>query len=375
MRVPVLPLDVDYATFERTFKRTRAVLLRPRRRCGTRAHRASALAAVGSRFAISHQLLRKHMPALESTFTSETVETAGGAAPPREGSGRSKKRARQASSSSSSSSTGATARAAPSSASSLLGGAVPPGGSWYCSFVISQRPELVDALAAAVDPAVPPCFVPGRVALERALWFFVGRNSCDAPLLGRPPHTDAVTHDGTVHVQLEGRKVWRVRPTEEWLGEATAMGKRVRSASEREIEVVCEAGDLFCLSTRDWWHATHLPPQGGSLSVSMAREFNLLVSGVGGAGEGEGEGAAAAARRDDDGAPTSFINVDGLVGAASRHQAAQRCVPHPPHLDCLMGAASRHQANCRRQPLPPITPPGLTLPLHSLSHDTPTLAL
>ena len=186
------------------------------------------------------------------------------------------------------------------------------------------------------------------MAQESALWFFVGRNSGDDALPGRPPHTDEVKHDGTYHRQLSGCKEWRVRPTEELLARgrrsmaSTSRGrsrKRSRAAAAEEEEgaeeddegsgewriVRCEAGDVLAISTRDWWHSTSLPPQAG-VSVSVAREWNVRGATRPRRTRASGRSAAAALEGDgeaDDGRATSFTNVDGLFATRA---IARGCV-------------------------------------------------
>lgn len=134
-------------------------------------------------------------------------------------------------------------------------------------------------------------------------------------VLGRPEHTDAVPHDGTWHYQLEGSKEWRLRPTDELLarlGGATKHGggKQRRASHKKPAAavqtVLCEPGDLLVVSTREWWHATRLPPQAAPnhLSISYARDFVL--------GAGTTKPVA-----DADAALDSMSNVDGLFARSS----------------------------------------------------------
>ena len=215
----------------------------------------------------------------------------------------------------------------PNSAAALLGGSASlPDGSYYCSLVVSRKPKLLAALVQSGDFA-PPCFASSRVQQESALWFFVGRNSGSDALCGRPPHTDEVHNEGTYHRQLEGCKEWTLRPTEEL---TRRLGGRQRAGDEEAASTIvrCECGDVLCVSTRDWWHSTRLPPaagEGGGVSVSVAREFNLrreeeeeeeeeamperMRRAMEAAAEEEEE------QEDEEEEATSFINVDGLFAA------------------------------------------------------------
>jgi hypothetical protein len=82
-------------------------------------------------------------------------------------------------------------------------------------------------------------------------------------LLGRPAHTDSVSHDGTFHHQIIGSKVWSIsRP---------GFG---------EFEVVCEPNDLFVIDTKNWRHSTRIPTQASGVSISVARDMYLPGSQV-----------------------------------------------------------------------------------------------
>lgn len=275
--VPMLGADCTFDEFMRCWNRTRCVLLRPRRTSAR--HRAASSPQLCECFEPIRKRLRAHQKHIAASFTVES------------GSGRNSKRPRAV---------------GPSSPAELLGAAEPPGGAWYCSWLVQEA-----ALAAALDKAVP-CVRPACLSAcphERATWWFVGSNDSAAALPGRPEHTDAVHHSGTWHYQLEGAKRWSLRPTEELL--ASAAGERPGRARGKiggGCSVVCEAGDVLVVSTRDVWHATCIPPQpAGRLSVSYAREFNLSPppAAAGSSGGGERRGGH-------DGAPASFTNVDGL---------------------------------------------------------------
>ena len=124
-----------------------------------------------------------------------------------------------------------------------------PAGAWYCSSILQNND---DALARFYDKApfaTPELLEEVEAAHDDGVWLFVGSNPAEgeggvgnsskkrrrtapgaakaaaversngraaepAPtaLRGRPEHTDSVDHDGTWHVQLQGRKTWFVRP-------------------------------------------------------------------------------------------------------------------------------------------------------------------
>ena len=304
-RVRELRLDCSLKRFLSAWERSHAVLLRQPRHT-----RSSSSAATPRFYGELHDTLRKNAKRLESGFTAAEGCTAS-------------KRQRAGPS-------------PPSSMAALLRGSALPLGSYYCSMVVSRQPELIRSLLAATAPhdLAPPCFAAESrrsgarrlcVRQESALWLFIGRNGdASQPLHGRPPHTDAVTHDGTYHRQLEGSKEWHLRPTEELVlklarGSARRAGGGVRvdSGIDSGCTVRCDAGDVLVISTRDWWHSTNLPAadddasDAASVSISAAREFNLVRG-----GGSETEAAADGADADvDEG--TSFVNVDGLFASRS----------------------------------------------------------
>lgn len=119
------------------------------------------------------------------------------------------------------------------------------------------------------------------------LWFFFGRNNApnnNAPLKGRPSHTDSIVHDGTWHFQLSGKKEWYIRPTRELLrrwnkGETEEKGgKTTNGESKNEsagYRVECQTGDFFLINTRLWWHETQIPSS-VEPSISYARDLYLI---------------------------------------------------------------------------------------------------
>ena len=102
---------------------------------------------------------------------------------------------------------------------------------WYASFILKTKPvvrTVLPCLPLQVLP--PPSSIDAatttttaintmtnirRVRHGNAVWFFVGKNQRPEGMLGRPEHTDAVSHDGTWHFQVCGTKIWHLRPTEQ----------------------------------------------------------------------------------------------------------------------------------------------------------------
>jgi hypothetical protein len=191
--------------------------------------------------------------------------------------------------------------------------------SWYLSFIVQQSSTLLDRLSSMLPFPYPPLLDMesswGGPAVHHydSFWVFVG-NSCGtsgAGLQGRREHTDSVTHSGTWHYQVSGRKVWMVRPClcDEWEEQHGGIPVLQRSVhpispvlqSEEyssvhrgsdgldRLHLECIAGDVLIINTRLWWHQTVLPtagPQssadtgsssrtGNNLSISVARDFSL----------------------------------------------------------------------------------------------------
>jgi len=124
-------------------------------------------------------------------------------------------------------------------------------------------------------------------------------------LRGRAEHTDAVSVDGTWHLQCRGSKVWRVRPcigakgspwhkddegNDEYDGDAVGGdggSRNPRPPLPPAQLITCRKGDVLVINTRTWFHATEIPPQhpaaasdgdddddgDNGLSLSVARDF------------------------------------------------------------------------------------------------------
>ena len=112
------------------------------------------------------------------------------------------------------------------------------------------------------------------------------------PLPGRAEHVDEVPHSGTWHAQVSGSKTWLVRPdlrSDFWKIGGTDGGglpdlsceagaeRSDRGGRAWRIRAVVEEGDVFALSTADWYHRTELEAS-GTPSLSVARDFYLPES-------------------------------------------------------------------------------------------------
>ena len=138
------------------------------------------------------------------------------------------------------------------------------------------------------------------------LWFFYGLNdpmqqsqdsisnnsTTYSALQGRPEHTDSISHDGTWHYQLSGRKTWYIRPTDTLIRKIQEQNennpsheikyaanthtkhnakntsiKQYFTRNSDAIQIDCRKGDILLLNTRLWWHKTELPIQEPLLSI------------------------------------------------------------------------------------------------------------
>ncbi|KAL7515163.1 hypothetical protein ACHAXN_012565 [Cyclotella atomus] len=165
----------------------------------------------------------------------------------------------------------------------------------YCSFLVQHSEIAVNDLMNLL-PVVDLPITGGnsidsvdnmKVKYGPCTWFFFGKNYTSTetahskkPLLGRPEHTDSVSHDGTWHYQLSGTKIWRIRPTDELLDRINRSSdgdSKKRKLNDGQgkgddtIELECKQGDILLLNTRLWWHSTVIPMQ-DSPSISYARD-------------------------------------------------------------------------------------------------------
>ncbi|KAL3801526.1 hypothetical protein HJC23_000964 [Cyclotella cryptica] len=202
----------------------------------------------------------------------------------------------------------------------------------YCSFLVQHSTSAMEDLLSCRLPMahLPICSnestedgVDSLMPMKYGpcIWFFFGKNYQNAvrntsstsgksnkqppeALLGRPEHTDSISHDGTWHYQLSGKKVWRLRPSAELVNrihlcnsgddggdeKSRNVSSKKRNISSllnedtsnneeedntRVIELECEQGDVLLLNTQLWWHSTLIPPQ-DSPSISYARDVYFV---------------------------------------------------------------------------------------------------
>ena len=135
----------------------------------------------------------------------------------------------------------------------------------YTSFLLQKDTQVLQETLKQL----PFCeFQNNEWTYGPCLWFFFGSNVEGEDVQGRPEHTDSVSHDGTWHYQLSGRKRWYLRPTEELL-------EKIPDCTSVCID--CEEGDVLVINTRLWWHRTVIPRQPNP-SVSYARDFYMTPS-------------------------------------------------------------------------------------------------
>lgn len=159
----------------------------------------------------------------------------------------------------------------------------------YCSFIVQYDADILKEMLERLPMSDLP-LDNRNIRYGPGLWVFFGLNKGDEEngkiLDGRGEHTDSVSHDGTWHYQLSGRKDWFLRPTNEmlqtldrcsrnelierWKSEESTIEKKDR----RRLLIQCRENDVLLLNTRLWWHETQLPSY-PEPSVSYARDIYL----------------------------------------------------------------------------------------------------
>jgi hypothetical protein len=114
----------------------------------------------------------------------------------------------------------------------------------YCSFLVQHTQNAYNDTLAQLPLTDLPWLAS---KYEHALWIFFGRNPKSmTDLAGRPEHTDSVSHDGTWHYQLSGRKRWFLKPTEAFLNKIDP-DSYLHVIQETGICVECNEGDVLVL--------------------------------------------------------------------------------------------------------------------------------
>lgn len=154
----------------------------------------------------------------------------------------------------------------------------------YCSFLIQKDKDMYHTMLKDL----PFVHFKWNETLdwkyEDAIWIFFGRNPIgNINLNGRCDHTDSVSHDGTWHYQLSGKKRWFIRPTDELIkhiisSSSSSKDDMSSTINEKTVyQIDCNENDILLINTRLWFHRTIIPPQRVP-SVSYARDFYLGIT-------------------------------------------------------------------------------------------------
>jgi hypothetical protein len=216
----------------------------------------------------------------------------------------------------------------------------------YCSFLIQSDKAALNDTLERLPVRELNCLK--DCSYENALWIFFGRNPSGdtaSNLNGRTEHTDSVSHDGTWHYQLSGRKTWVLRPSPEMKHylDQHFVGKWDES---KRLTVTVEQGEVLVINTRLWFHQTIIPPQ-KTPSVSYARDFRFASNND---DDDDDDDDDAMSDHDDNGngevASASMKNVDGLY-ATTEIEASTILFRESEMPSCeLHRAASLDDANC-----------------------------
>eukprot|EP00927_Polykrikos_kofoidii_P058106 TRINITY_DN52441_c0_g1_i1.p1 TRINITY_DN52441_c0_g1~~TRINITY_DN52441_c0_g1_i1.p1 ORF type:complete len:454 (-),score=60.84 TRINITY_DN52441_c0_g1_i1:41-1339(-) len=113
-----------------------------------------------------------------------------------------------------------------------------------------------------------------------AAWAFMGINGGTRPLTGKLEHVDELRPGVlTMHAQLSGEKVWRLRPNAEadcWNAPTSGGAAPIIVAPGGRLEVCCRVGDRLLIDTGAWFHETSIPPP--APSRNGIAEFSLSIA-------------------------------------------------------------------------------------------------
>eukprot|EP00439_Symbiodinium_sp_Y106_P083586 s273_g23.t2 len=176
--------------------------------------------------------------------------------------------------------TSETSGASPEAAQEALAISRPPRGQrWYGSFVVDG--EAADHLVAALARCGVETNPIDECRATGTAWCFFGANATSSSMQGKPEHVDQLAPGTiTVHTQLCGRKVWKLRPHP--LCPNWSDGAPLLSASwyGGRLELVCEEGDLLFVDTAAWYHTTEIPPL-TDFTFSLAQDFSERLPATG----------------------------------------------------------------------------------------------
>ena len=91
------------------------------------------------------------------------------------------------------------------------------------------------------------------LSLGPTQWMRVGR-AAHAPVVGEPEHIDNVGMLSECHLQVSGRKIWRLTPPKECVASGACL-------AALPLEVLTTPGELLCLNIDRLRHTTVLPPE------------------------------------------------------------------------------------------------------------------
>jgi hypothetical protein len=118
----------------------------------------------------------------------------------------------------------------------------------YCSFLVQKDKHSYKKTLASL-PMLELRWTDWTY--EPALWIFFGRNGLgNSDLEGRPEHTDSISHDGTWHYQLSGRKLWFLRPSSrllEHLDIYLSPDERKMWNDSTSVCIECEENDVIVI--------------------------------------------------------------------------------------------------------------------------------
>jgi hypothetical protein len=145
---------------------------------------------------------------------------------------------------------------------------------WYVSWYDNEPQELAQEIMQRRLDDSRLSFMPASWERGASFWVFVGWVSSGSPLQGRAGHLDTIAFAaGTFHLQLQGRKMWRLKPADACQA----------SCGSETLEVVVHPGQYFSVHTGRWLHETVLLPRDGGddsggeprrpLTLGVARDY------------------------------------------------------------------------------------------------------
>lgn len=101
------------------------------------------------------------------------------------------------------------------------------------------------------------------LSLDSCIWLFMAFSSNikrKQNMIGRKEHKDEIFASGTVHYQLLGQKIWKLRETE----------------AEEFQQLTVNKGDLLLINTKQIYHSTiAVCDENSKFSISLAKDFTF----------------------------------------------------------------------------------------------------